>query len=375
MKQDIDHNLTYQSKELCQPMRVLFLTGREIQYPRNDVLLRAFRRFSQVTVLSETTNGSLIGRSLQVGLQALSHLRSGKYDLVFVGFYGHFLMLPTGLLTQQPILFDAFLSTYDTMSFDRQIFGPQTMRGRLAFWLDRTACRLADHVLLDTEEQVTYFNHTFNLPLQAFSALHVGNNEDLFYPQSGNRQDGTTSVLYYCSYLPLHGVETVIRAAASLKKEPIHFRLIGSGLEYRRIRKLADELALQNVTFIPPVSLTTLPDEIATADICLGGHFGNSYKAARVIPGKIYQILAMARPVIATTTPANQRLLSHRETAYLCPPHDPDALAASILALHRNPALRHHLAVQGRLLYEAQCSEAVITAQLTKLVHCLTKST
>jgi hypothetical protein len=375
MKYDIDANPTYHTKKTCQPMRVLFLTGREIQYPRNDVLLRAFRRFSQVTVMSEKTTGSLITRSLRVGLQALPQLSFGKYDLVFVGFYGHFLMLPIGLLTQQPILFDAFLSTYDTMSFDRQTFGPQTMRGRLAFWLDQTACRLADHVLLDTEEQVTYFNHTFNLPLQALSALHVGNNEDLFYPQSGNRQDRTTSVLYYCSYLPLHGVETVIRAAASLKKEAIHFRLIGSGLEYNRIRSLADELALQNITFVPPVSLAALPEEIATADICLGGHFGSSPKAARVIPGKIYQILAMARPVIATTTPANQRLLSHMETAYLCPPHDPEALAASILALHRDPALRHHLAGQGRRLYEAQCSEAVITAQLRKLVGCLAKST
>jgi hypothetical protein len=70
MKYDIDANPTYHTKKTCQPMRVLFLTGREIQYPRNDVLLRAFRRFSQVTVMSEKTTGSLHTPSLWVWLHA-----------------------------------------------------------------------------------------------------------------------------------------------------------------------------------------------------------------------------------------------------------------------------------------------------------------
>jgi glycosyltransferase involved in cell wall biosynthesis len=78
-------------------------------------------------------------------------------------------------------------------------------------------------------------------------------------------------------------------------------------------------------------------------------------------------MLAMARPVIAADTPANRDLLTHGESACLCPPGDPDALAEALLTLHRDPALRGHLAREGRSLYLRRCSEAVITARLGEL--------
>jgi len=54
----------------------------------------------------------------------------------------------------------------------------------------------------------------------------------------------TTRVLYYSSYLPLHGVDTVVRAAARLRDLPIHLRLIGRGPDFARTRQLADQLGL-----------------------------------------------------------------------------------------------------------------------------------
>ncbi len=350
-------------------MRVLFVTGRETDYPRNDVLLRAFRRIGEVEVIGEQGGGSIVRRSLRFSLRLLPHLLNPRHNLLFIGFYGHFLMLPAGLLSRQPLLFDAFVSTYDTLCFDRRRFTPRSAAGRLAFWLDRTVCRLADRVLLDTPQHVRYFADTFALPPDRFAVLPVGCNEDLFRPAPLPPPGATTRVLYYSSYLPLHGVETVVRAAARLTAHPLHFRLIGKGQAYNQVRQLANTLGLQNVTFVPPVPLTQLPAEIAAAGICLGGHFGNTPKAGRVVPGKIYQILAMARPLVAADTPANRELLSPGETAFLCPPNDPDALAEAILHLHHDSALRHRLAKGGRALFQAECSETVITARLRDIVR------
>ena len=363
--------------EITQPgkhMRILYLTGRELAYPRNEVLFRAFQRLGAVV---EPVGGgpfrSLLLRSLTVGLRALPRLLRRRYDLVFVGFYGHLLVLPVGMLAKGPVLFDAFVSTYDTLCFDREVCTPHSFLGRLAFRLDQAACRSADLVLLDAHQHVVYFARTFRLPSDRLIALPVGCNEDLFHPRpKPSRRDPVTRVLYYCTYLPLHGVETVLHAAALVDAEPIHFRLVGSGRTYTRARRLARQLGLRNVAFVPPIPLQSLPDEIAAADICLGGHFGQSPKAGRVIPGKVYQILAMARPLIASDTPANRELLSHGETAYLTPPAHPQALAAAILTLHRDEALRHALAVRGRALYEQCCSEAVITARLREIVHRIT---
>jgi glycosyltransferase involved in cell wall biosynthesis len=349
-------------------MDVLYITGRETDYTRNYVLLRAFQRLGHVTVCAENTPGSIVARSLRLSLRAWRYLRWAKFDIIFVGFYGHLLMLPVGLVTRRPGLFDAFVSTYDTLCFDRRLFPPCSVPGRLAFWLDQRSCRLARRVLVDTPLQVDYFVQTFGLPCGRVSWLPVGCNEEIFAPQPPPPRTGITRVLYYSSYQPLHGVEIVIGAAALLGSESIHFKLIGTGQEYAQARRLAEQLALQNVSFVPFVPLKDLAAEIASADICLGGPFGPSGKASRVIPGKIYQILAMARPLVAADTPANRELLVDGESAYLCVPHSAEALAKAVLKLHQDVALAGRLALAGRELYLNQCSESIITERLQHLL-------
>jgi glycosyltransferase involved in cell wall biosynthesis len=352
-------------------MRILFACGREPRYPRNDVLLRALRRLGTVETVTDSRPGSLVLRSLRVLTRLLPRLVVGRHDLVLVGFYGYLLMPLVGVLSRRPVLFDAFVSNYDTLCFDRARFSPRSLPGRLAFWLDQVTCQQASRVLLDTAGHAEYFARTFNLSRAKLCVLPVGCNEELFYPRPVPASStGTTRVLYYSSFMPLHGVETIIRAAALLCFEPrLQFRLIGQGQTYASVRRLADDLRLDNVTFVPPVPLDALPAEIAAADICLGGHFGSSAKASRVIPGKIYQELAIARPVIASDTLSNAELLTHGQSAWLCPPDDPQALAEAVLALHRDSALRDALASGGHALYLRQCSEAVITTRLSDLVR------
>ncbi|MEJ2304505.1 MAG: glycosyltransferase [Anaerolineales bacterium] len=354
-------------------MRILCLIGREVSYPRNDVILRAFRRFGKVDVISGGGSGSLIGRSLRVSLQALPHLAAKQFDLLFVGFYGHLLMLTAGILTHSPVLFDAFVSNYDTLCFDRGLFSPRSLPGRLAFWLDKTSTRLADLILLDTPQHSRYFANLFDIPPQKLDFLPVGCNEDIFYPRKNDAHEGT-KVLYYSTYLPLHGVDTVVRAADLLRFESnLRFKIIGIGQEYVSVRRLSDDLGIKNINFVPSISLNRLPLEIAEADVCLGGHFGASDKAARVIPGKVYQILAMGCPLIAANTPANQDLLSHGESAILCQPNDANALASAILALHRDSVLRQRLSERGLSRFREKASEAVITQRLKSIASQLIK--
>lgn len=351
-------------------MDILYLAGREISYMRNDVLLRAFQRLGRVTLCADSTPGSILGRSASLSLRAWEQLRLKEFDLVFVGFFGHLLMLPISRLTRSPVLFDAFVSAYDTLCFDRQVFSPRSPLGRLAFWLDQSACQRASQVLLDTPLQVDYFVRTFHLSPERVHDLAVGCNEDLFAPHAPAPKADVTRVLYYTTYQPLHGVDTVVRAAALLSSESqIQFKIIGAGRHYARIRRLATELDLCNTTFIPTVPVQALPAEISAADICLGGHFGTSAKSGRVIPGKIYQILAMERPLIAGDTPANRDLITHGETALLCIPGSPEALAAAISKLDRDSACREHLAAAGRKLYLERCSEDTITRQLHELLR------
>ncbi|MGD8752928.1 MAG: glycosyltransferase family 4 protein [Anaerolineales bacterium] len=349
-------------------MKILFVAGRELSYPRNDVILRALQRFGDVDVVGEDHLGSLSYRNFRLILRLIPKLLTKKHDLVFVGFYGHVLMLFAGTLSIKPVIFDAFVSTYDTLSDDRQIIRSSSIIGRLAFQLDRFSCRLADHILLDTAQHVDYFVDTFNISPDLFDALPVGCNESLFYPREEPSNDKVV-VLYYTTYQPLHGVDVVIQAAKLLSAQgSLHFRLIGNGPEYEKVTRLIEKLELENVSLKPYLPIKELPEEIGSADILLGGHFGTSSKAGRVIPGKLYQILAMRRPMIAADSIAIRTLIEDGTDAILCRPGDPVALAHAIEKLCKDSNLRDHLKNNGRRLYETCCSESIITEKLKRIV-------
>jgi glycosyltransferase involved in cell wall biosynthesis len=228
-------------------------------------------------------------------------------------------------------------------------------------------------VILDTRQHVDYFVETFGLPAAKFSALPVGCSDAIYAPQPYTPEDGPLRVLSYSSYLPLHGIDIILRAAAALRTRDdvpaLHFRLIGDGTLLPAMQRLAQELALDNVEFMPPVSQPQLAKEIAAADICLGGHFHDSCKAGRVIPGKIYQMLAVGRPVIAADTPANRELLTADTTALMVSPSSPEALADGIRRLAADGPLRARLAQAGRALYAARAAQPVITQQLEDVVR------
>jgi len=350
-------------------LKVLFTCGREPSYTRNEVILRALRARHYVVEVTDSHAGSLTIRNLRLLPRLIPYLTRDDYDLVFVGFYGYLLMPWVRRLTRRPIVFDAFLSNYDTLCFDRRRFHPHSIAGRLAFRLDRAACNAADRVLLDTASHKSYFADTVQLPDEKLRHLYVGCNEDMFFPQPATRSDDKFRVLYYSSYLPLHGVEHIVTAAGMLKdREDLRFRLIGGGMTYTHVRRLTEQLNLSNVEFLPPVPYAQLPGEIANADLCLGGPFGDTPKARRIVPGKTFQFLSMARPIIAGDTPGNRELLNHEKSAYLVPLADPDALAAAIAAIQDDVALRETLAAGGHACYVERCSEAVIRESLHQIL-------
>jgi glycosyltransferase involved in cell wall biosynthesis len=350
-------------------MRILFLSGREPGYPRNLYLLHALRQIAQVDVVYEkgapTAN---LRRSLLVTAMALPYLARCHYDLIFVGFYGHLLMLPFGLLKRQPVLFDTFLSTYDTLIEDRHRFSANSPPARLTRWLDRTSCTLADRVLLDTQAQIDYFSDQFKVPRQKMDRIWVGSDERLFYPRICEKKDPI--VLFVGSFVPLQGTDVILQAAALLdtKAPQIKFRMIGDGLQHFAALQFAMQQKLSNVQFAPPVSLQDLPDQIAAATICLGGHFGCSAKAARTIAGKTFHSLAMGKATIVGDNPANHELLTHDYDAWFCPMNQPVALAEAIRFLAGDPVRRARLGGNAHQTFLAQASLEKISGEVGRIV-------
>jgi len=354
-----------------QPPKIIFTCGREPIYTRNDVLLRALRTRYRLTEVTDGRLGSLTARLLRL-LPRLALALRCPHDLVIVGFYGYLLAWFARQLTQRPILFDAFLLTHDTLVGDRGLFRPNSSLARLAMAVDRMGGESADHILLDTHTQADTFSQITGIPRNRVSTLFVGCNEDLFNADviPDRPPDDRFQVLYYGTYQPLHGMKTVISAARLLSSEPdIYWRVIGYGQEYTRVRCLAEKWALEKVEFQPLIPYRDLPGAIASAELCLGGPFGSTDKAHRVITGKTFQFLSMCKPTIVGDTPATRELLVPNESAYFVPLSDPEALATAIHTLRHNPEQRYSLANAGHACYLESASEKVIRTQLSIIIE------
>jgi len=347
--------------------RLLFVSGREIGYIRNRVLIAAFRRNFDVDVLTPQARG-IAARSAKGLARCLAH--RSDYDLCFVGFYGQLLATALSMVQHKPLLLDAYVSTYDTLCEDRGRFRPGSLPGRLAFWLDRRSCQVASRILTDTWSDAEYFQRTFSLSADKFDAVYVGCDESLFYPRgaSSSARAGC-EIFYYGSFLPLHGTDVILQAAAALRRRPdIRFTIGGDGMGFDDARRNASELALDNVTFAGWIPVERLPDFIARATICLGGHFSNVPKAARVVSTKTFQFVAMGKPTIVGDNAATRELFQPGEHVLAVPMGDPAALAQAIEQLADNSAMRERIAAGGLALYRERLSQDLIAAQLATIV-------
>lgn len=325
-------------------MRVLFVCGREPEYVRNQIILKALRQHAEVIEITDSSKSYSI-RHLRLFFKLLIYRK--RHDVVFVGFYGYLLVFLMRLLTRKPIIFDAYLSTYNTLCLDRRVVSPKSLVGRLVFLMDRLACRLADVVVLDTRAHIDYFTKLYYMPIEKFRVLYLGYDEELFFPRPAPPEH-PFKVFYYGSFLPLQGIEYIVRAAKLLEHErDIIFQIVGGGMRFGEIRALAESLDCKNIGFLGWVPYHQLPEFIAQASVCLGGHFSDNTKAQNVIATKTYQFLGMARPTIVGDNPANAEIFTHGEHVYMCRVADPQSLVDAILTLRANRDLREKIAWGG----------------------------
>ncbi|HHX43911.1 MAG TPA: glycosyltransferase family 4 protein [Chloroflexi bacterium] len=372
-------------------MRVCYFGTYDADYVRNVVAQTALRSQGVDVVACHATvwnstdekvadarkgplNPRLWLRLLRAyGRLVRQHRAIGRYDAMIVGYPGHLDLFLARVLTwlrRAPLVFDAYVSLYDTIVGDRALVQSRSLLGVLSRWIDRTTCRLADAVLLDTRAHIELFRRAYGLSATTFAHIWVG--ADAVYQAPAKERDEAEPfrVLYFGKFIPLHGVDTVIRAAKLLEAEgDIRFEMIGGGQERAQAEALAASLGVTTVDWGPEwLEPEALRRRIEAADVCLG-IFGRSDKAARVIPTKAYIALAMGKPLVTRDSPAARELLTPDVHALLCAPGDPAEVAGAILALRRDPALRRKIGRAGRAMFLTRCSTEAIGRSLVRVLR------
>lgn len=296
-------------------------------------------------------------RALDVALRLL------RCRALVIGYFGQLDMLllaPIAKAIGRPVVFNPLVMLGDTIVDDRKLLPDGSPAAWLVRTVDRWSLRLADLVLVDTPENARYVTELAGLPGSQVVVFPVGVDESIFYPPATEREPATgeLDVLFYGTFIPLHGVETIIRAAAIVNAERpgVRFELIGTGQEYAAARELADRLGASNIRWSDWLPYSELGGRLREADVALG-IFDGGGKASRVIPNKVHQALACGVPVVTRSSPAALRLLDDWESALLVPPDDPEALATALCRLADDPGLRRAIGARGRRTWERFASD------------------
>lgn len=360
-------------------------------YPVNQVLLnglsmaggRVFecREDLWQGFLHEAFAGKKMGAWLRFGLRAIGvylrliwrYLWVGSHRVVVVGYPGYADIVLARLLNpfgRRLLVLVSFISLYDTIVLDRGQMDKNSWKAKLLYRIDRLAFRCADIVLVDTWEVAEYFARVFSLPPAKFHRSMVGNVFDQFEPVSQTKEP-PFKVLFFGTYVPLHGVEYIVEAAELLREQEFEFTLVGRGQLYESVRQEAERRQLKRVHFIDEwVNTEGLVDHMRAADVCLG-IFGTTPKASRVIPYKVFGALALKRPVITRDSPAAREMLVDGESALLCEAGSGMALAAALRRLRDEQGLAGQLAEIGYQRYRESGSAAAIGRDLLqKLATC-----
>ena len=270
------------------------------------------------------------------------YLSLPRHDLVLVSYPGHadiWFAKAVSSLRRKPLVWDAFISAYDTVVTDRGLARPRSLTGRLCFFADRMACCFASLILLDTDAHADFFASTFRTDREKFAVIPVGA-EAMFHPSAPMRPKGkpkageTFRVLFYGKFIPLHGIPTILQAAKRLQGRTIEITLVGTGQTAAATESWIKDNRPANLQWLKWVDYEKLPAFIASFHVGLG-IFSAGDKAGRVIPNKVYQMLACGLPVITRQSDAVDAFSLHPAEGLICvPAEDPDALAVAIREAH-----------------------------------------
>lgn len=348
-------------------MKILFISGREPGYARNSIILKGLKKNKIEVIECTDTSKSYYIRIIKVLLNFIFKKKK-DCDCIFVGFFGQPIVPIVKLLTNKKIIFDAYMSGYDTMVMDKKKIKKGSLIANVLHFLDYYSCKLADAVLLDTQQHIDYFVKEFGINEEKFHRILIGSDEEVFYPQQKHENKGQFIVGFHGNFIPLQGIQYIIRAAKLLENEKdIRFILYGSGQTYTENIMLANSLKVRNIAFKGRKDIKEIPSLLAEADIGLG-IFGESDKAKRVIPNKAYEILAMGKPLITADTPAARELLEHKNNVYFCSPADPKSLADAILALKNDTRLRERIADNGLRLLREKCTSVILGQNIKEII-------
>ncbi|PDV99969.1 glycosyltransferase family 4 protein [Candidatus Chloroploca asiatica] len=241
----------------------------------------------------------------------------------------------------------------------------------LELWMYRRATR----IVTVTNE---FRNNLIARGVPADKIVTVYNGADIQYWQPQPSPEDLRKKLglqgkFIVLYIGAHGISqaltTILTSAAQLQPHPeIQFLFVGEGAEKDLLMQRAQEQNLSNVHFHDPVTKLEVQQFYALADICLVP-LRDIPLFKFFIPSKMFEIMAMGRPIVASVAGEAATILNRSEGAIVVNPEDADAIARSVLQLYQHQAQRYKMGEQARAFVVNHFSRSLLADQYLEVLH------
>ena len=242
-------------------------------------------------------------------------------------------------------------------------------------WIERFAYRNADLIVPVTDSFKTYM---IGKGIEANKIAVVKNGVDLarYTPVDGapalDEELGLTGkfvVSYFGTHGMAHHLETILEAARRLSNVPnIVFLMVGDGAERQVLVQMRNAMGLQNVMMLDQQPKSRMPDFWALSAVSLV-LLKKSDLFKTVIPSKMFESLAMAKPIVLGVEGESADLLLAAQAGICIEPEDADQLVARVLALSNDRELCQRLGRNGRRFVMEHFDRIVLARKLVSVIE------
>lgn len=240
--------------------------------------------------------------------------------------------------------------------------------------LERFLYEKADHIVSLTQ---SFKRHIVGkgIPDEKVSIITNGADLEKFTPlpkQNGFRKRNNLNGKFIVSYVGTHGMahalETVLETGKMLEGEPrIQFLLVGDGAEREKLVKLKTELDVRNVLMLPQQKKEDVFEILAASDACMV-LLRKTDLFKTVIPSKMFEAMAMERPVILGVDGESREIVEKSNTGICIEPENAEELAAAVLKLDGDTELLHKLGNNGREFVEGYYNRDTLANEYLSLL-------
>ncbi|MCI5108625.1 MAG: glycosyltransferase [Candidatus Pacebacteria bacterium] len=328
-------------------MTFLFFGIFDENYSRNRVLISGLEKKGYRVLMCRTEKTGL-DKFIDL-YKKYKDVRKEKIDRVIVAFPGHSVVWFAYLLFGKKVIFDMFVSMYNSVIEDRKEGRIFSFKAFKYFFLDWISLVLSPKILMDTQVHAEYVAKKFKIPMKKFTIVPVGSDDSFVFPvESGNEE---FIVHFHGTGIPLQGFDYIKRAADIANDTQFHIY----GIEGQNTK---------NVTFFGRFPYSDMSKVMAKASVVLG-IFGDTIKTRLVVPNKVYEGWASKKAVITSSTRAIEEM-SEEGAVALVKVADPEDLANKIVFLKNHKEERELIAKRGYDLFCRKYKPEIIVANMLK---------